>query len=59
MHMPNITDLIVVLFVVFLLFGANKLPEVGKGLGEGVRNFKKALSGDEKNIKEVKADEVR
>jgi len=59
MHMPNITDLIVVLFVVFLLFGANKLPEAGKGLGEGVRNFKKALSGDEKNIKEVKADEVR
>ena len=59
MHMPNITELIVILFVVFLLFGANKLPEAGKGLGEGIRNFKKALSGDEQNIKEVKADEVR
>jgi len=58
-HMPNITELVVILFIVFLLFGANKLPEAGKGLGEGIRNFKKALSGDEQNIKEVKADEVR
>ena len=59
LHMPNITELVVILFIVFLLFGANKLPEAGKGLGEGIRNFKKALSGDEQNIKEVKADEVR
>ena len=58
-HMPNITELVVILFIVFLLFGANKLPEAGKSLGEGIRNFKKALSGDEQNAKEVKADEVR
>jgi sec-independent protein translocase protein TatA len=59
LHIPNITELVVILFIVFLLFGANKLPEAGKGLGEGIKNFKKALSGDEQNIKEVKADEVR
>jgi len=59
LHMPNITELVAILFIVFLLFGANKLPEAGKGLGEGIRNFKKALSGDEQNIKEAKADEVR
>ena len=60
-HMPNITELIVILFVVFLLFGANKLPEAGKGLGEGIRNFKKALSGetDTKTEKEVDAKEVK
>ncbi|GAB6078335.1 twin-arginine translocase TatA/TatE family subunit [Hydrogenobaculum acidophilum] len=60
-HMPNITELIVILFVVFLLFGANKLPEAGKGLGEGIRNFKKALSGevDAKTEKEVDAKEVK
>ena len=60
-HMPNITELIVILFVVFLLFGANKLPEAGKGLGEGIRNFKKALSGedDKSKEKEVKAEEVK
>ncbi|MFP3254333.1 MAG: twin-arginine translocase TatA/TatE family subunit [Hydrogenobaculum sp.] len=55
------TELIVILFVVFLLFGANKLPEAGKGLGEGIRNFKKALSGedDKSREKEVKAEEVK
>ncbi|MGC8650267.1 MAG: twin-arginine translocase TatA/TatE family subunit [Hydrogenobaculum sp.] len=57
-HMPNITELIVILFVVLLLFGANKLPEAGKGLGEGIRNFKKALSG-ETDVKEVDAKEVK
>jgi len=31
--------------VLFLLFGAKRLPEIGKNLGEGIRNFKKAISG--------------
>jgi sec-independent protein translocase protein TatA len=37
------------------------LPEVGRGLGEGIRNFKKALAGEteeEKKVKEVKGEEV-
>jgi len=59
--MPNLTELLVILLIVFLLFGASKLPEVGRGLGEGIRNFKKALSGEteeEKKVKEVKGEEV-
>jgi sec-independent protein translocase protein TatA len=58
---PNLTELLVILLIVFLLFGASKLPEVGRGLGEGIRNFKKALSGEteeEKKVKEVKGEEV-
>jgi len=60
-HIPNFTELVVIFFVVFMLFGANKLPEAGKGLGEGIRNFKKALSGeyDKSREKEVKAEEVK
>jgi len=61
LHMPNLTELLVILLIVFLLFGASKLPEVGRGLGEGIRNFKKALSGEteeEKKVKEVKGEEV-
>ncbi len=58
-HMPNLTELIVILFIVFLLFGANKLPEAGRGLGEGIRNFKKALSGEGTKEKEVKAEEIK
>lgn len=35
--------LLVILIVALLLFGPRKLPELGKGLGEGIRSFKKAL----------------
>jgi len=36
------TELIIVLFIVLILFGAGKLPEIGGALGKGIRNFKKA-----------------
>ncbi len=36
--------LIVVLAIAMLVFGPKKLPELGKGLGEGIRGFKKAMS---------------
>lgn len=35
------TELLLILVVVILLFGANRLPELGAGLGEGIKNFKK------------------
>ncbi len=37
-------ELIVVVLVVLLLFGAKKIPELGKGLGEGIRSFKKGIT---------------
>ena len=37
-------ELIVVLVIVLVLFGANRLPEIGKGIGSAIRNFKKATS---------------
>ncbi|MBI2094560.1 MAG: twin-arginine translocase TatA/TatE family subunit [Candidatus Omnitrophica bacterium] len=36
-------ELLVILLVCLLLFGANRLPEIGKSLGEGIREFKRAL----------------
>lgn len=36
-------ELLVILVVAVLLFGGNKIPEVAKGLGEGIRNFKNAI----------------
>lgn len=41
-------ELMVILGIAVLLFGGKKIPEVAKGLGEGIRNFKTALKGDEK-----------
>jgi sec-independent protein translocase protein TatA len=43
------TELIIILVIVVLIFGVNKIPQLGKGLGEGIRNFKSS-------IKEVTAD---
>jgi sec-independent protein translocase protein TatA len=42
------TELLLILAVVVLLFGANKLPQLGKGLGEAIGNFKKAKSEGER-----------
>lgn len=52
MHFPLPWQLVLILLVVFIIFGASKLPELGRGLGEGIRNFKRALSGEEEKSKE-------
>lgn len=52
-------ELIVILLVVLLLFGGKKIPELMRGLGKGVRNFKEGVSGIEEEINrepEKKAD---
>lgn len=43
--MPNLglPELLILLFIVVLLFGVGKLPQLGKGIGEGIRNFKQAV----------------
>lgn len=38
----GVTELILILFIVVVLFGVGKLPELGSGLGEGIKNFKKS-----------------
>ena len=40
-------ELGIILLIVFFLFGAKRLPEMGKGIGEGIKNFKKSIKGDE------------
>lgn len=41
---PSALQIIVVLLVIVLLFGAKKLPQIGKGMGEALRNFKKSVN---------------
>ncbi|HVW10504.1 MAG TPA: twin-arginine translocase TatA/TatE family subunit [Bryobacteraceae bacterium] len=41
-------DIIVVLLIAVLLFGGKKLPELAKGLGEGIKSFKEAVKEEEK-----------
>jgi sec-independent protein translocase protein TatA len=37
-------ELIVILVIILIIFGAGKLPQIGEGLGKGIRNFKKATT---------------
>jgi sec-independent protein translocase protein TatA len=39
----GMTELLVILAIVLVIFGANKLPEIGKGMGQAIGNFKKAM----------------
>ena len=41
-------ELIIILVIIMIIFGAGKLPEIGSGIGRGIRNFKKATSEVEK-----------
>ncbi len=43
----GVTELLIILLIVVVIFGASKLPKLGKGLGEGIRNFRSGLKGDE------------
>lgn len=43
-------ELIIILLVVLLLFGGKKIPELMRGLGKGVRNFKEGVNGIEKDL---------
>lgn len=47
-------ELVLVLGIALLIFGGKKLPEMAKGLGEGIRNFKSALKSDEKDTEDKK-----
>jgi sec-independent protein translocase protein TatA len=42
-------ELIIILLIVVVLFGVKKLPELGKSLGEGIKNFKGSISGKDKD----------
>lgn len=48
-------ELIIILVIVLIIFGAGKLPEIGKGLGKGISNFKKATN--EANLEESEKTE--
>ncbi|EDP75290.1 twin-arginine translocase TatA/TatE family subunit [Hydrogenivirga sp. 128-5-R1-1] len=47
MHFPLPWQLLLVLLIVVVIFGASRLPQLGRSLGEGIKNFKKGLSEEE------------
>ena len=47
MRMPGFGELIIILVIVLLVFGANKLPMLGEGVGKAIKNFKRGLSSND------------
>lgn len=53
-------EIILLLFVILLLFGAKRIPELARGFGKGIREFKDASSGVKREIEEgIKSDEEK
>ena len=52
-------ELVIILVIIVIIFGAGKLPEIGSGLGKGIKNFKKATKDEDKEKleEEKKEDE--
>ena len=48
----GLPEILIILAILILIFGTSRIPELGRGLGEGIRNFKKSLKGteDEKKL---------
>ncbi|EIF50644.1 MULTISPECIES: twin-arginine translocase TatA/TatE family subunit [Sulfurovum] len=57
MGMPSMPELLIVLAIVVLLFGAKKIPDLAKGMGRGIKDFKKAIKEDEEEPKEIASKE--
>lgn len=43
-------ELIIILIIILIIFGAGKLPQIGSGLGKGIKNFKKATTESQEEI---------
>lgn len=52
------TELLIILGIVVLLFGARRLPEIGSGLGKAIKNFKSGVSGDDEIDVTPEKDEI-
>ncbi len=53
------TELIIIMFIILLIFGAKKLPELAQGLGKGIREFKKASNEIQDELKIDETDHLK
>lgn len=47
--MPGFGELVVIFLIILFIFGAGKIPRIAREIGSGIRDFKKAMNGDDSN----------
>ena len=50
MFHPGFSELVIIMVIVFVIFGAGKIPQLGEGLGKGIRNFRSGIKESPKEI---------
>jgi len=58
MGMPGGTELLIIFGIIVLLFGAKKIPDLAKGLGKGIKNFKAEMKDTDTDSEEVASTEA-
>ena len=52
----GVTELLIILVIIVVLFGASRLPQIGRGLGEGISNFKRSMKSAREDDNDSKSD---
>lgn len=52
-------EMLVLLAIVLIIFGASRLPEIGKGLGSGIQEFKKSVKGEPESNDKLESEEKK
>ncbi len=47
--MPGMGELIIILIIILVLFGASRIPQIARSLGQGIKEFKKSVTDDDKD----------
>ncbi len=55
----GLPELLVILFIILIIFGAGKLPQIGEGLGKGISNFKRSLKQDDEDSPNQEKDNTQ
>ncbi|NWF67174.1 MAG: twin-arginine translocase TatA/TatE family subunit [Campylobacterales bacterium] len=59
MGMPSMPELLIILTIIVLLFGAKKIPDLAKGIGSGIKNFKKAMKEEDSETTVAQNDQTK
>jgi len=58
MGMPSMPELLIILAIVVLLFGAKKIPDLAKGIGKGIKSFKSEMKEDEAEVAKSESEKI-